>query len=193
MDRHWPMNFRMGEEVPLVQERFCSGGLQTTIVRRRNIDGALKCAATKACQLCGRQVRYACARRGILPIALLGWRGSWRKNETGAAARGNIPDWVRWLAILWLAVWFPVYWHAWGVANFLHLCDVAVILTCIGLWTGNALLLSSQAVSSVVIDALWTMDVAAWLLFRRHFIGGTEYLFDGTIRFGYACFHFFTS
>ena len=78
-------------------------------------------------------------------------------------------------------VWFPVYWHAWGAGNFLHLCDVAVILTCIGLWTGNALLLASQAVSSVVIDALWTLDVAAWLLFRRHFIGGTEYLFDATI------------
>ncbi|MGA7913593.1 MAG: hypothetical protein WCA00_00050 [Candidatus Acidiferrales bacterium] len=100
--------------------------------------------------------------------------------NTRAAARGKIPDGVRWLAILWLLVWFPVYWHAWGAGNFLHLCDVAVILTCIGLWTNNALLLSSQAISSVVIDALWTMDVAAWLLFRQHFVGGTEYLFDAT-------------
>ena len=103
------------------------------------------------------------------------------KMETAIRARAKIPDWVRWLAILWLAVWFPVYWHAWGAGNFLHLCDVAVILTCIGLWTGNALLISSQAVSSVVIDALWTLDAAAWLFFRRHFIGGTEYLFDATI------------
>ncbi len=101
--------------------------------------------------------------------------------ETAIRARGKIPDWVRWLAILWLLVWLLVYWRAWGAGNFLHLCDVAVILTCIGLWTGNPLLLSSQAVSSVVIDALWTMDVAAWLFFRRHFIGGTEYLFDGTM------------
>lgn len=101
--------------------------------------------------------------------------------ETPASVRGKIPNWVRWLAVLWLVVWLPVYWRAWGAGNFLHLCDVAVILTCIGLWTGNALLLSSQAVSSVVIDALWTLDVAAWLLVRRHFIGGTEYLFDGTI------------
>ena len=91
-----------------------------------------------------------------------------------ATARGNIPNWLRWLALLWLLVWFPVYWHAWGPANFLHLCDVAVILTCIGLSTNNALLLSSQAVSSVVIDTLWALDVAAWLLFRRHFVGGTQ-------------------
>jgi hypothetical protein len=101
--------------------------------------------------------------------------------EAAIGAGRKIPDWVRWLALLWLVVWIPVYWHAWGAGNFLHLCDVAVILTCIGLWSGNALLLSSQAVSSVVIDALWTLDVAAWLLFRRHFIGGTEYLFDATI------------
>ena len=101
--------------------------------------------------------------------------------ETAIRARVKIPDWVRRLALLWLAVWFPVYWRAWGAGNFLHLCDVAVILTCIGLWTGNALLVASQAVSSVLIDALWTLDVAAWLFFRRHFIGGTEYLFDATI------------
>ena len=101
-------------------------------------------------------------------------------SKLASASRGKIPDWLRWLAAVWLVVWFPVYWHAWSLANFLHLCDVAVILTCIGLWTGNALLLSSQAVSSVVIDTLWALDVAAWLLFRRHFIGGTEYLFDQT-------------
>lgn len=103
------------------------------------------------------------------------------KALSNTAAWKKIPDWVRWLALLWLVAWFPAYWHAWGAGNFLHLCDVAVILTCIGLWSGNALLLASQAVSSVVIDGLWTLDVAAWLLFRRHLIGGTEYLFDGTM------------
>ncbi len=72
------------------------------------------------------------------------------------------------------------YWHAWGPANFLHLCDIAVILTCIGLSTNNALLLSSQAVSSVLIDLVWTLDAAARLIFGHHLIGGTEYLFDAT-------------
>jgi hypothetical protein len=100
------------------------------------------------------------------------------KTSTSSAVSDRIPDWLRWLALVWLFVWFPVYWHAWGAANFLHLCDVAVILTCLGLWTNNALVLSSQVVSSVVIDILWALDVAAWLVFHRHFIGGTEYLFD---------------
>jgi hypothetical protein len=97
-----------------------------------------------------------------------------------AAARRKIPDWFRWLALLWLVVWVAAYWHAWGPANFLHLCDIAVILTCVGLWTDNSLLISSQAVSSVLIDIVWTLDVAARLFFGRHLIGGTEYLFDGS-------------
>lgn len=100
------------------------------------------------------------------------------KTSTSSAVSDRIPDWLRWLALVWLFVWFPVYWHAWGAANFLHLCDVAVILTCLGLWTNDALVVSSQVVSSVVIDILWALDVAAWLVFHRHFIGGTEYLFD---------------
>jgi len=102
------------------------------------------------------------------------------KMPTSSAARKTIPVWIRYLAILFLALWFAAYWHAWGPANFLHLCDIAVILTCIGLWTNNALLLSSQAVSSVLIDIVWTLDVAARLIFGRHLIGGTEYLFDGS-------------
>ena len=94
--------------------------------------------------------------------------------------RQEIPDWFRWLALLSLVLWFAAYWHAWGPANFLHLCDIAVILTCIGLYTNSALLISSQAVSSVLIDLVWTLDVAARLIFGRHLIGGTEYLFDAT-------------
>jgi hypothetical protein len=95
------------------------------------------------------------------------------------AARNRIPDWIRWAALIFLFLWFAAYWHAWGPANFLHLCDIAVILTCIGLWTNNALLLSSQAISSVLIDLVWTIDVVARLVFGHHLIGGTEYLFDG--------------
>ncbi len=95
-----------------------------------------------------------------------------------APTRDRVPVWLRWTALLWLCVWFPAYWHTWGAANFLHLCDVAVVLTCIGLWSNSSLLLSSQAVSSLLIDTAWASD-AAWRLFTgRHLIGGTEYLFD---------------
>ena len=85
---------------------------------------------------------------------------------------------LRWAALLWLAVWVPAYWRVWGLANFLHLCDIAVLLTCVGLLSGNSLLLSSQAVSSIVADLAWCLD-AGWRLFSgRHLLGGTEYLWD---------------
>jgi hypothetical protein len=96
-------------------------------------------------------------------------------------ARGTLASAVRWAALAWIVVWFPAYWHAWGLANFLHLCDLAVFLTCIGLWTSNSLLLSSQAVSSVLIDLLWTLDAAWALIAKHHLIGGTEYLFDAHV------------
>ena len=80
-----------------------------------------------------------------------------------------------------MAVWFPAYGHAWGLANFLHLCDLAVILSCIGLWTTNSLLLSSQAVSSLLVDFVWALDAAWKIVVSRHLIGGTEYLFDARV------------
>lgn len=98
---------------------------------------------------------------------------------SSSAAHRGFPDWLRWAAFVWLLFWFPTYWHTWGISNFLHLCDIAAILTCLGLLSNNALLISSQAVSSLLIDLAWTLD-AAWRFFLgHHLIGGTEYLFEG--------------
>lgn len=90
----------------------------------------------------------------------------------------KLPDAVRWGALIWLVVWIPAYWHAWGPANFLHLCDLAVFLTCIGLWTSNSLLLASQAVSSIVVDLIWTADAASTVFANHPLVGGTDYLLD---------------
>jgi hypothetical protein len=92
----------------------------------------------------------------------------------------QIPTWLRWTALLWLALWFPVYWIYWHPSTFVHLCDVAVILTCIGLWSSNSLLLSSQAVSSLAVDLIWCFDVVYAALWGKHPIGGTEYMWDAT-------------
>src|SRR5277367_3686679 len=89
-----------------------------------------------------------------------------------------IPRWIKWTALAWLLVWLPVYWHVWGAKNFLQMCDIAVILTCIGLWTNGGLLISSQAVSALLVCTAWALD-AGWRFFlQHHLMGGTEYLFD---------------
>jgi hypothetical protein len=90
----------------------------------------------------------------------------------------KLPAWARWPSLIWLAIWTPAYWRVWGATNFLHVCDIAVILTCIGLFFGNSLLLSSQAVSSILTDLLWDVD-AGWRLFTGHALtGGTDYMWD---------------
>jgi len=98
--------------------------------------------------------------------------------EVTAPSPNSLPAWTRWAAGLWLAVWAPVYWRVWGPSSFLFLCDLAVLLTCIGIIGNNALLLSSQAISSLVVDTAWAIDIFWKLAFGWHLIGGTEYFFD---------------
>lgn len=85
---------------------------------------------------------------------------------------------LRWAGLAWMVVWLPAYFRVWGWGNLLHLCDVAVILTFIGLWSGNPLLLSSQAISSFMAGVFWVSDVGLRLTTGRYLIGGTDYMFD---------------
>lgn len=89
-----------------------------------------------------------------------------------------LPLWVRWACVLWLVVWIPAYWKFWGPANFLHVCDIAVLLACAGIWFSDALLISSQAIASLFADTVWCLDVLWRVAFGKHLFGGTEYLWD---------------
>lgn len=84
---------------------------------------------------------------------------------------------LRWAALLWLVVWGSTYAVVYGFGNFLHLCDVAVILTCVGLWRGSPLLLSMQALN-ILIDLAWDLDLGWRLATGRHLLGGTEYMWE---------------
>ena len=84
---------------------------------------------------------------------------------------------ARWVALAWLGLWAPAYWMTWGPANFLLFCDVAVILTCAGIWWRSSLLLSSQALT-LVFNAAWTLDLAWTAALGKGLFGGTEYMWD---------------
>jgi len=94
-----------------------------------------------------------------------------------APGPGTFPR-ARGLALVWLLVWAPAYAWGYGWANFLQLCDLAVILTCVGLWRGSPLLLGMSALSSLVIDVAWDLDLAFRVLTGGHLFGGTEYMWD---------------
>jgi hypothetical protein len=90
----------------------------------------------------------------------------------------KFPRTLQWLALAWVAVWVPTYAMVYGFGNFLHLCDVAVLMTCVGLWRGTPLLLSMPALTSIVIDLMWDADLCWRFVTGRHLVGGTEYMWD---------------
>jgi hypothetical protein len=88
---------------------------------------------------------------------------------------------LRWVALAWLIAWIPAYWRCWGWQNFFHLCDIAVILSCLGIIFGNRLLISSQMLATVVPGVIWSLDAGWRVFFHHNLIGGTEYLWDATV------------
>jgi len=95
--------------------------------------------------------------------------------------KSTIPLWLKVAWTIWLIVWAPVYWRQYGPQNFLYFCDVGNFLIAIGLWCESRLILSWQAVGLLVFQTLYAIDLIGAVLFRRHFIGGTEYMFDPSI------------
>lgn len=85
---------------------------------------------------------------------------------------------LRWFAVAWMIVWLPTYFRVWGWANLLHLCDVGVILSFIGIWWADSLLLSSQAVGALAAGVLWMLDVGWRIATGRLLVGGADYMWD---------------
>ena len=90
----------------------------------------------------------------------------------------RLPLWLKLAWTLWIAVWVPVYWRQYGPENFLWFCDFGNLVVAIALWTESRLLFSMEAVGLIVFQALYTVDIIGALCTSRHWIGGTEYMFD---------------
>jgi hypothetical protein len=86
------------------------------------------------------------------------------------------PLWIKFAALAWVLVWIPTYTVYYGWTDFLHLSDIAIAITAIGLWTSSPLLLSSQAISTLVAESIWTVDVAWAEASGRILIPGVEYM-----------------
>ena len=89
----------------------------------------------------------------------------------------RIPLSVKVAYTAFVAVMVPYYWHAYGPRNFLYFCDVAVLVTLVGLWRESRLLLSLEAVAILVPQTLWLADFAAGLTGHR-LLGMTDYMRD---------------
>ena len=70
----------------------------------------------------------------------------------------RLPLWLKLAYTAFMAVLIPVYWYYYGPTNFLYFCDVALIITLVGIWTESALLVSMCAVGILAPQALWVID-----------------------------------
>jgi len=89
----------------------------------------------------------------------------------------RIPLWLKIAYTGFLAVMIPVYWINYGPTNFLYFCDVALLLTLVGIWKEDALLVSLPAVGILIPQALWCADFLVQL-FGGKMTGMTAYMFD---------------
>ncbi len=101
------------------------------------------------------------------------------KSTTHPITRANrIPLWLKIAYTAFLAVMIPTYWINYGPTNFLYFCDVALLLTLVGIWTESALLISLPAVGILLPQALWCADFLVQLCGGK-MTGMTGYMFDG--------------
>ncbi len=114
-------------------------------------------------------------------------------NQTATQSTGNrIPLWLKLLYTAFMLVLVPYYWRAYGPTNFLWFCDVALIVTLIGLWRESPFLISTQAVAIVAPQILWIISFVVELVTGKPFIGLASYMFDDTIPLfvrGLSLFH----
>jgi hypothetical protein len=93
----------------------------------------------------------------------------------------RMPLWLKLVWSLWVAAWVPLYWRHYGAQNFLYFCDLGNFFVLVGLWLESRLIFSWQASGLLLFQTLYTLDLAGALLSGRHWIGGTEYMFDPNV------------
>ena len=100
-------------------------------------------------------------------------------NHLAALAQtgGRIPLALKLGYSAFMAVLIPVYWASYGPTNFLYFCDVALLLTLVGIWRESRLLVSMSAVGILLPQALWCVDFVMQITGHK-FTGMTAYMFD---------------
>jgi hypothetical protein len=89
----------------------------------------------------------------------------------------QIPIWWKIAYSAFVAVLAPVYLYYYGPTNFLYFCDIALLLTLVGIWTEDSLLLSMCAVGILAVQAIWIGDFVGHMV-GYPMLGITDYMFE---------------
>lgn len=93
----------------------------------------------------------------------------------------RIPMVVKLAYTAFVAVLVPYYWQVYTPWNFLYFCDVALLVTLIGIWTESRLLISLAAVGILVPQAVWGADFVLYSIGGVQLTGMTAYMFNPNI------------
>lgn len=102
--------------------------------------------------------------------------------DTGFTGTGRrIPLWVKVPFTLFACVVVPYYWATYTPWNFLYFCDVALLMTLVGLWTESPLLISLPTIGIGLAQMLWVVDFLTRLVAGVYLTGMTSYMFNADI------------
>ena len=97
-------------------------------------------------------------------------------TQSRAEPASRLPLWLKLAYTAFMAVLLPVYWANYGPTNFLYFCDVALLITLVGIWIESPLLISMCAVGILASQALWVVDFLSNLI-GVPLTGMTDYMF----------------
>jgi hypothetical protein len=101
--------------------------------------------------------------------------------DSGFLVVPRLPLWLKISWSVWVLLWAPAYALYFGPENYLWFCNLANFAIAVGLWMESPLLLSWQAVSVLIVQILYTVDVLVRFVFGVFPIGGTKFMFDESI------------
>lgn len=95
----------------------------------------------------------------------------------------KIPNWVKWALGAFIAIWIPVYWVGYGLAHFLWLSDLLLIMAALAAIFEWRYLASMACCGGLVTTSLWIVDFvikSAMVISGMSVSGGIAYMFDAT-------------
>src|ERR1700736_3925737 len=95
--------------------------------------------------------------------------------------RCHLPVTVKVVYTLFIVVLVPFYWRFYGPANFLWLCDLALLVMVLALWMENRFLASMQVVAVLLPSLIWLADFLARLLTGHFLTRWMHYMFRDDI------------
>ena len=89
----------------------------------------------------------------------------------------RFPWWLKVLCSIWVGLLLCTYWQSTPL-GLLWSCNVALLLTCVGLWLESRLLISIAALGIVWWQLLWVLDFLIHLGTGISAMGMSNYMFD---------------